>query len=479
MSNVNDNNLDDLLRRAAEKYPLRTDSADWGKLVADLDKDPSLILPPVNAEGGRRRRRFFWLFLLLPLAGIGYYAWHAAGKQSSLAEQTSVVAGKDAAVSTGKDEVGPTGKGAGVTETNKPVGRIGQASVSTGKEGQSPAVGADVPTAQGEQSGQARVQAEQGGHVGRETGGQEKHDGVRTAKQGGHVGGESTQPAGEKVGQNGEANIGATIGKEGRIKTSAPAGRGGHAGGEGQDERELHLASNNMQRASTRGKVAVNFPVKDNTKKDNKDNDKIKLQKPKSFFYAGIIGSPDLSTVKMQSVKNVGTKFGLLLGYSFNSRWSIESGVYYSKKKYYTDGEYFDKTNANPYNVLKYVDQLKIDGVCNMWQIPVNVRYNLSTGEKTRWFATAGVSAYYMAREKYDCTGYLYGNPWAKNWDNKPTRDSWSANINLSVGYEQRLGKIGNLRLEPYVGVPMSGIGTGKLSIMSAGLNIGITRKLW
>ncbi|HEY8971479.1 MAG TPA: hypothetical protein VIM64_20385, partial [Puia sp.] len=137
MSNINDNNLDDLLRRAAEKYPLRTDSADWGKLVSDLEKDPSLILPPVG-EDRQRRRRFFWLFLLLPLAGVGYYAWHAAGKSVSLADQTSVVAGKDGqapAANSGGGHVGEKG------QTNAQPGQGGRAGAVQGQGGQAGVAG--------------------------------------------------------------------------------------------------------------------------------------------------------------------------------------------------------------------------------------------------------------------------------------------------------------------------------------------------
>src|SRR5258708_20571778 len=87
MSNVNGNDIDDLFKRASDKYALRTGAANWDKVAADLGKDRSLIIPPANTEGGdrRRRRRFFWLFLLLPLGGVGYYAWHAASHNNSQA----------------------------------------------------------------------------------------------------------------------------------------------------------------------------------------------------------------------------------------------------------------------------------------------------------------------------------------------------------------------------------------------------------
>jgi len=116
-----------------------------------------------------------------------------------------------------------------------------------------------------------------------------------------------------------------------------------------------------------------------------------------------------------------------------------------------------------------------------MWEIPVNVRYNFPSGGKMKWFATAGLSTYLMTKESYNYEATKWGTPWGvgKTYTYETPYHNLFSILNLSVGYEQRLGKIGNLRLEPYLRVPLSGIGTGNLSIMSAGLNIGITRRIW
>ncbi len=55
--------------------------------------------------------------------------------------------------------------------------------------------------------------------------------------------------------------------------------------------------------------------------------------KERHAIYVGILGAPDLSTIQMQSVKAVGTTFGILGGYSFNPKWSLETGVYLDMKK--------------------------------------------------------------------------------------------------------------------------------------------------
>jgi hypothetical protein len=65
------------------------------------------------------------------------------------------------------------------------------------------------------------------------------------------------------------------------------------------------------------------------------------------------------------------------------------------------------------------------------------------------------------------------------SWNIDKPSQYWFSIVNLSAGFEQHIGKIGNLRLEPYVRIPLSGIGTGKLPILSAGLNIGFTHQLW
>src|SRR5579872_6266426 len=102
MSNLKDTDIEDLVRRASDKYPLRTDSADWDRMAAALERDTPP--PDENLETEeKRKRRFLWLFLLLPLlGGAGYYAWHhgpagsrmtASANRATAAASTSAPAG--------------------------------------------------------------------------------------------------------------------------------------------------------------------------------------------------------------------------------------------------------------------------------------------------------------------------------------------------------------------------------------------------
>ncbi|WP_431210742.1 outer membrane beta-barrel protein [Puia sp. P3] len=234
-----------------------------------------------------------------------------------------------------------------------------------------------------------------------------------------------------------------------------------------------------VNRVGMRGdyRLTVNVEEPVVTKDSSKVKPKASRKSKTSFLYVGLMAAPDLSTVKMQHVDGVGTTFSLLLGYQFNKKWAIETGVSVDRKKYYTDAEYFDKKGMS--GIPPSWDVTNLDGTCYMWEIPLNVRYNFSQTDKTSWFATAGLSTYFMTKESYNYQYYGSWGPGSSHWDVKKPSNYWFSIINLSAGYEHRIGNIGNLRIEPYLRIPMSGLGTGKLNILSGGLNIGITRRLW
>jgi len=180
----------------------------------------------------------------------------------------------------------------------------------------------------------------------------------------------------------------------------------------------------------------------------------------------------------MQHVSGVGNTFGLLIGYAFNPHWAVETGAYVDRKRYYTDGEYFSTKEVKLPNGA---DLRNVDGTCYMWEIPLNLRYNFNPGRKTQWFATAGLSTYLMNKENYTYQYTYWGRTrtWDSTWNIKKNSQYPFSIIGVSAGFEQRLGKLGNLRVEPYVRIPLGGIGTGSLPIMSTGINIGFTKRLW
>ncbi len=180
-------------------------------------------------------------------------------------------------------------------------------------------------------------------------------------------------------------------------------------------------------------------------------------------FYVGLIGGPDLSTVKFQEVKQTGLSLGAIVGYRINGRFSIESGIIWDKKYYYSSGEYFKRTPPVP----SYVS---INGNCNMFEIPLDFRYDFASAVKHSFFARAGLSSYLNMKDNYSFSNYPSVH---KSFD---APSNIFSIIQLSAGYEYAIGQKIRIRIEPYFKIPLAGVGTGSMPISSSGIYFGITR---
>jgi hypothetical protein len=207
---------------------------------------------------------------------------------------------------------------------------------------------------------------------------------------------------------------------------------------------------------------------------------KISPEKNKThFFYAGIIGGGDVSTIEFQSVKNTGFSAGILLGYQLNKKLSVESGFMYDKKFYYTNGKYFSTAKID---IPPYIDLLNVNGDCYMFELPINIKYNWTATAKSSWFSTLGMSSYFMKKENYNYSYEYTAWPNQPYNGSKPYTDSsvnWFGVINLSAGYTHTLGKAGSLRIEPYLKIPLQRLGIGNLSIWSSGIYVSFVKKIF
>ena len=199
---------------------------------------------------------------------------------------------------------------------------------------------------------------------------------------------------------------------------------------------------------------------------------------PRKKFYVGIVGGINVTTIKMQEVKEMGTDFGFIAGYKFSKSWSIEAGILSSSKYYYSDGEYLD----NPKIYLPPNTEITaVMGDCRMIEIPLVLKYDFGFKKAHNWFATAGISSFLMKQEDY-AYDYYYTSSGTTHTYNKTYENEskdWAAVLQISGGYRHSIPFGMNLRLEPFIQIPLKGAGYGNLPLTSAGLRLGITRTLF
>ena len=200
---------------------------------------------------------------------------------------------------------------------------------------------------------------------------------------------------------------------------------------------------------------------------------KKKIKKVSKRFYIGIVGGPDITSVKMQPVKKAGITYGFITGYAINKRWNVETGLLIDKKYYYTKGQYFNTKNIPlPY----YVQIEHAEGYCNMLEIPVTIQYNFKSKARSGWFMAAGTSSYLMKKEFYNYDLNRYGVNYTKGYTYNDTRNSFMSVLNISAGYTHKLGNTVNFSIEPYIKLPLKKVGIGSLALQSAGITIAFKK---
>lgn len=209
---------------------------------------------------------------------------------------------------------------------------------------------------------------------------------------------------------------------------------------------------------------------KKSTKEEKKKKDHSK------HFYAGLIGGPDFSAIKLQSLKKVGLNYGFLIGYKLTKKLSVEAGLLQDKKYYSTNGKYFSTKNIwlPPTETIDHVD-----GICKMLELPVNITYTFRERKRSSLFGSVGFSSYFMQKETYTYELNYGGYRYPKDYSYKNRSTSLFAMVNISAGYTYKMGKIGDLRIEPFIKLPVNKIGTGELPIQSGGIFIGFTKLIF
>ncbi|MDZ7900275.1 MAG: hypothetical protein U5N85_19905 [Arcicella sp.] len=191
----------------------------------------------------------------------------------------------------------------------------------------------------------------------------------------------------------------------------------------------------------------------------------IVLKQPKfSRFGIRLAIAPEISSIeKMETSAVVGGLFGLLLEYRLTKKLTLQTGINYSKKTYTGDFEYYrawmDVTGTKPVN---------IDGICNVVDIPINLRLNAFQMKYNTFFVSGGVSSYLMSDEVYTYN-YAWGPPKIRDWTGSSSSFYWST-LNLSVGVERKMNKHFTLQVEPFLKTPLMGVGRGLVNLYSSGL---------
>jgi len=187
----------------------------------------------------------------------------------------------------------------------------------------------------------------------------------------------------------------------------------------------------------------------------------------KISFNTGIGFSPDFSTVGLGNFIKPGFRWNVMLEVEFSKRFSLNTGIVWVKNKYEAIGEEYHAPSGYWKNGV-VADATY--GKCVMLDVPLNVRYNFHTMGRHKLFISGGSSTYFLLKEDYYFS-YDQDDPSLPTyWGTDKTSIYPFGILNLSFGYEYQLGRRGALQVEPFIKLPMGGVGWGDVKLHTVGV---------
>jgi hypothetical protein len=176
----------------------------------------------------------------------------------------------------------------------------------------------------------------------------------------------------------------------------------------------------------------------------------------------GLVAGSDWSMVEGSPGGRLGYEVGLMLQYRFAPRWSLESGLVVADKIYAArPGDY--------HSPIAYPGLFNVNARCRVFDIPLNIRYDFLQRGRHQAFVSTGLSSYWMQKEDYEYEFSTAGMPQKSHRTIHNQNKHILSIANISAGYEHSWKNV-SFQVSPYLKLPLTGIGFGRVKLSSAGI---------
>jgi len=209
-------------------------------------------------------------------------------------------------------------------------------------------------------------------------------------------------------------------------------------------------------------------------KKDNKPRSPIFTAK-RSALTLSVMAAPDISTSNRNVDTKVSSNIGVLATYAITDKISVTTGAVYSRKLYNYGG-------VGSAGTTYMKNAWQVDADCIVLDVPLNVNYTFLKRRNFSVGVNSGLSSYFMLNEKYKYfTGPQGGAQKVSELEIKNQNQHIFGVANLSLSFERRITNSLSFGVQPFIKLPLTGIGNGNARLKSTGvafsLNLGLFPK--
>ncbi|TCC98170.1 outer membrane beta-barrel protein [Pedobacter psychroterrae] len=198
---------------------------------------------------------------------------------------------------------------------------------------------------------------------------------------------------------------------------------------------------------------------------DAKQQNRTKRALPMSL---SISAGPEFNSASSLIGGNPGFSAGVAFGVGVTKNLSLQTGVHYSIKDYHTNNYAYKFSNERVQGLISGVE-----ASCLVLEIPLLVSYRISENYKRSIDLNAGISSYFMLREDYTFKYTPQSGIEDRFVERRNENQHYLSVVDLSATYFIKLKKEQlHLGFEPFVKIPLSGVGEGKVNLKSSGISL-------
>jgi hypothetical protein len=189
-------------------------------------------------------------------------------------------------------------------------------------------------------------------------------------------------------------------------------------------------------------------------------------------FSITALAGPEFSSIRSIAGNEGTLTVGLLINGAISDKVILSSGVKYGLKNYTATSQNYQTDN-------RYASLISgIDASCEILEIPLQASYFFLNQRNRRIGVSSGISSYLMLSEKYN---FKYGETGIKDFllVKQNANRHYLSVVSFSASYQIR-PKSSHLlwAIEPFVKVPLGGVGEGNVRLKSSGIALNLTYDL-
>lgn len=189
----------------------------------------------------------------------------------------------------------------------------------------------------------------------------------------------------------------------------------------------------------------------------------------KNILLLGLVVGGESTGINRDDFSQPNLRIGGQIEYRFLEKFSVSLGTSFIRKKYGAKGsDYQPEDGLWLYDVAPTL----VDASCDILELPISIGLFQKGNNQNGFYSKFGITSIIMLEENY---WYFYDQEipgQIKYWGVENENKHWFGIGEVALGYQKYLTPKTFIQIEPFLQIPLAGIGNGNVKLWSLGVNM-------